>query len=149
MGDRMLVLTKARESIAHACGKIIIQSSVYETAAWGKEDQEAFLNQVIVIETKLSSIDLLTSILKIEEGLGRKRQMKYGPRIIDIDILLFNDEVINIEGLKVPHPQMQNRRFVLQPLNEIAPDKLHPVLKKKISRLLADCPDILAVNKFN
>ena len=149
IGDRLLKLSKARESIANACGKIIIQSSVYETAAWGKEDQEAFLNQVIVIETELSSIDLLKTILKIEEELGRKRQLKYGPRIIDIDILFFNDEVISVEGLKVPHPHMQNRRFVLTPLNEIAPRKFHPVLEKTVSQLLADCPDSLAVNKFN
>ncbi|MGZ5191120.1 MAG: 2-amino-4-hydroxy-6-hydroxymethyldihydropteridine diphosphokinase [Flavisolibacter sp.] len=149
MGNRLLILAQARESIGDACGKIIIQSSVYETAAWGKEDQEAFLNQVILIETQLSSPDLLQSILKIEEKLGRKRLMKYGPRIIDIDILFFNDDVINIEGLKVPHPQMQNRRFVLLPLNEIAPHIFHPILKKNVSQLLADCPDTLAVNKFS
>ena len=149
MGDRLHILSKAREFITDKCGKIIIQSSVYETAAWGKEDQEAFLNQVILIETKLSPTDLLRSVLKIEENLGRKREVKYGPRIIDIDIIFFNDEVINMEGLKVPHPRMQNRRFVLIPLNEIASQKYHPVLKKNVSRLLSDCPDSLAVNKFN
>ena len=95
MGDRMSVLAKARESISHTCGKIIIQSSVYETAAWGKEDQEAFLNQVILIETSLSPTDLLTTVLKIEEDLGRKRQLKYGPRIIDIDILFYNNDVMS------------------------------------------------------
>ena len=149
MCDRMSVLAKARESISHTCGKIIIQSSVYETAAWGKEDQEAFLNQVILIETSLSPTDLLTTVLKIEEDLGRKRQLKYGPRIIDIDILFYNNDVINIEGLKIPHPQMQYRRFVLTPLNEIAPQKLHPLLNKTVSQLLEACDDSLAVNKFS
>ena len=149
MGDRLHILSKAREFIADKCGKIIMQSSVYETAAWGKEDQEAFLNQVILIDTKLSPVELLESVLKIEEILGRKRELKYGPRIIDIDIIFFNDEVINIEGLKVPHPHMDKRRFVLIPLNEIAPQKYHPVLKKDVSQLLDDCPDGLAVNKFN
>ena len=149
MGDRLHILSKTREIIEDKCGKIIIQSSVYETAAWGKEDQEAFLNQVILIETKLSPFDLLKSVLKIEENLGRKREEKYGSRIIDIDIIFFNDDVINMEGLKVPHPRMENRLFVLIPLNEIAPQISHPVLKKSVSQLLADCPDSLAVNKFN
>jgi 2-amino-4-hydroxy-6-hydroxymethyldihydropteridine diphosphokinase len=149
IGDRMDVLAKGRESIANACGKIIIQSSIYETAAWGKEDQEAFLNQVVLVETVLSSTDLLKTILHIEEKLGRKRIVKYGPRTIDIDILFFNDDVINTEGLKIPHPQMQNRRFVLTPLHEIAAQKFHPLLKKTVSQLLDECPDPLAVNKFN
>lgn len=149
IGDRLHILSKARQSISDSCGKIIIQSSVYETAAWGKEDQDAFLNQVILIETELSSRDLLRAVLKIEEDLGRKREVKYGPRIIDIDIIFFNEEEINADGLKIPHPQLQNRRFVLIPLNEIAPKNLHPVLKKSVNQLLEDCPDSLPVNKFN
>jgi 2-amino-4-hydroxy-6-hydroxymethyldihydropteridine diphosphokinase len=124
-------------------------SSIYETAAWGMENQEAFLNQVLEIETNLNPDELLQSILQIEEGLGRKRELKYGPRTIDIDILFFNDQVIDQEGLKIPHPQLQNRRFVLVPLNEIASNKIHPIFKKTISQLLAECPDPLTVNKFN
>lgn len=147
--DRLTYLLKAREAIIKRCGRVLAQSSVYETAAWGKEDQDSFLNQVLKIQTRLSAEDLLKTILKIEESLGRKRELKYGPRTIDIDILLFNEDIVNQPGLKIPHPEIQNRRFVLAPLNEIAPDKIHPVFTKKISQLLANCPDPLAVHKIN
>jgi 2-amino-4-hydroxy-6-hydroxymethyldihydropteridine diphosphokinase len=149
IGDRMHYLSRAKEEIRRRCGNILQESSVYETAAWGNEDQEAFLNQVLKIKTVLQPHQLLKSILEIEKDLGRKRELKYGPRTIDIDILFFNDEVIDQEGLKVPHPQMQNRRFVLVPLNEMAAEKIHPVFDKSVSRLLAECPDPLTVNKFN
>ena len=148
IGDRMGYLSKAKEAIKHSCGKILQESSVYETAAWGLENQEAFLNQVLKIETSLGAEQLLASILQIEENLGRKRELKYGPRTIDIDILFFNDEVIDRQGLKIPHPQMQNRRFVLVPLNEIASTKIHPLFHKTVSQLLTECPDPLTVNKF-
>lgn len=149
VGNRLAYLSKTKEEIEKRCGRILKESSVYETAAWGKEDQEAFLNQVLKIETNLDPEELLKTILQIEEYLGRKRELKYGPRTIDIDILFFNEAVINQHSLKIPHPQMQNRRFVLAPLNEIASDKLHPSLHKTIAQLLAECPDPLAVNKFN
>jgi 2-amino-4-hydroxy-6-hydroxymethyldihydropteridine diphosphokinase len=149
IGDRTNYLQRAKEEIRKRCGGILMESSVYETEAWGDESQEAFLNQVLKIETQLRPEDLLKKLLQIEEELGRKREAKYGPRTIDIDILLFNDEVITQHGLKLPHPQLQNRRFVLIPLNEIAADKIHPVLKKTIAQILAECPDPLAVNKFN
>jgi len=149
IGNRLDYLLKAKEQIKKRCGSIVQESSVYETAAWGKEDQGAFLNQVLKIETNLHPEEVLKTILEIEEHLGRKRQLKYGPRIIDIDILFFDDDIINQHTLKVPHPQMQNRRFVLVPLNEIAPAKIHPSLHKTMAQILAECPDPLAVNKFN
>lgn len=149
IGDRLDYLARAKETIRKKCGNILLESHIYETAAWGMENQEAFLNQILKIETNSNPDELLQTILQIEEGLGRKREVKYGPRTIDIDILFFNDEVIDREGLKIPHPQLQNRRFVLTPLNEIASTKIHPVFNKTISRLLAECPDPLAVNKFN
>jgi len=149
MGNRLEYLSRAKENISKKCGSVLQESSIYETAAWGMEDQEAFLNQVLKIEASLTPEQLLKTILQIEEDLGRKRDLKYGPRTIDIDILFFNDEMIDQQGLKIPHPQMQNRRFVLVPLNEIAPQKIHPVLKKTITQLLAECPDSLTVNKFN
>lgn len=149
IGDRMDYLQKAKKTVEKKCGRVLKQSSVYETAAWGMENQEAFLNQVLKIETLLRPDELLKSILQIEEELGRKRELKYGPRTIDIDILFFNDEIIDRPGLKIPHPQLQNRRFVLIPLNEIAPEKIHPIFQKNISQLLAECRDTLEVNKFN
>ena len=149
IGDRAEHLSKAKHTISKRCGEVLQESSIYETAAWGMEDQEPFLNQVLTLQTVLKPEELLQSILQIEEELGRQRQLKYGPRIIDIDILFFNDEVVDQKGLKIPHPQIQNRRFVLVPLNEIAPDKIHPVLQKPVSQLLTECPDLLEVNKFN
>jgi 2-amino-4-hydroxy-6-hydroxymethyldihydropteridine diphosphokinase len=149
MGDRMLYLTKAKEEIEKQCGQVLQQSSIYETAAWGMEEQAAFLNQVLEIQTQLSPQQLLNNILTIEETLGRKRNIKYGPRLIDIDILLFGNKTIDVHGLKIPHPQMQHRRFVLEPLNEIAAEKVHPVLQKTIAQLLSACTDPLTVNKFS
>jgi 2-amino-4-hydroxy-6-hydroxymethyldihydropteridine diphosphokinase len=148
IGNRLEYLSKAKKAIEKRCGSILQESSIYETAAWGMEDQEAFLNQVLGIETSFNPQKLLKSILRIEEDLGRKRELKYGPRTIDIDILFFNDEVIDEQGLKIPHPEIQNRKFVLAPLNEIASNKIHPVFQKTISQLLAECPDLLTVNKF-
>ncbi|RYZ25708.1 MAG: 2-amino-4-hydroxy-6-hydroxymethyldihydropteridine diphosphokinase [Chitinophagaceae bacterium] len=148
MGDREGYLSSARQWIEKMCGSIVNRSALYQTAAWGIENQEAFLNQALQIETMLAADELLKKLLWIEERIGRRRQEKYGPRIIDIDIVLFNDEIIHTEGLTIPHPQMQNRRFVLEPLNEIAADVIHPVLQKSIRQLLSECPDKLAVQKF-
>ena len=148
MGDRQQYLSVARELIGAECGKIETASSLYETAAWGKTDQPAFLNQALQIKTPLDAGQLIRNILEVEKKMGREREEKYGSRIIDIDILLFNDEVINTTLLKVPHPEMQNRRFVLAPLMEIAPGLIHPVLNKSISELFRDCRDTLAVKKI-
>ena len=149
MGNRIHYLSGAKKEIGDHCGPVVHASSIYETEAWGKEDQEPFLNQVLCIQTRLSPEDLIAGIFRIEEGFGRKREERFGPRLIDIDILLYNDLVVDHPGLTIPHPRMQRRRFVLTPLAEIAPDKVHPVLKKSIRTLLKECDDPLKVNKIN
>jgi len=148
IGNRKAMLQKAIQLLNEYCGKVTAESSLYETAAWGKTDQSAFLNQALELETGLNARQLIRKILKVEKLMGRERKEKYGPRIIDIDILLFNDETHDIPFLKLPHPEMQNRRFALIPLAEIAADITHPVLKKTIKQLLADCPDKLEVKKI-
>jgi 2-amino-4-hydroxy-6-hydroxymethyldihydropteridine diphosphokinase len=147
LGDRVKNMEQCRFLVERACGKIIRKSSVYETAAWGKNDQPDYLNQVLLIDTTLLPGELLRVLLGVEKEMGRYRGEKYGPRIIDIDILLYNDEVISEPMLTIPHPRMQDRRFVLEPMNEIAPDKVHPVLHKTMRKLLEECSDHLAVNK--
>lgn len=149
MGDRAAALETARNLIGEHCGKLTAVSSLYETAAWGKEDQPSFLNQALAIETTLPARQLIRKILKLEKKMGRERMEKYGPRLIDIDILLYADEVHDYPLLKVPHPELPNRRFALLPLSEIAADLVHPVLKKSISDLLDTCKDPLEVKKYS
>ena len=148
LGNRLAFLSQAKELLSEYCGVITAASSFYETAAWGNTNQAAFLNQALEITTTLNARQLIRKILKIEKRLGRIRKEKYGPRNIDIDILLYNDEVHEMPFLKVPHPEMQNRRFALLPLAEIAPGLIHPVFKKSIMELLDDCTDGLEVNKI-
>lgn len=148
-GDRLNYLIEAQKKIATVCGKIISHSSFYETAAWGITDQSSFINRVLLIDTGLAAPELMNKILEIEAEMGRKRLQQYGPRIIDIDILFFNAEIISSERLIIPHPQIQNRRFTLVPLNEIAPNLLHPRLLKTIGELLHVCEDKLDVKKLS
>ncbi len=149
LGNRQQYLAIARELIAAHCGPVTAASGLYETAAWGNTDQPAFLNQALQIQTELNARQLIRHILKIEKMMGRIRKEKYGPRLIDIDILLFNNEKHQYHFLKVPHPEMQNRRFVLVPMAEIAPAAIHPVLQKNILELLNECPDALEVKKYS
>ena len=148
MGERRSYLQQAANLIGEKAGAIISTSSIYETAAWGKQDQPSFLNQVIVIETVLPPANLLTTLLAIEKELGRQRFEKMGPRTIDIDILFYDDLILNTELLIIPHPQLEKRRFVLTPLVEIAENIQHPVFKKSMKALLEICPDDLPVNKI-
>lgn len=149
MGDRISNLAKAADLLEKETGKIIKRSSIYETGAWGNTNQPDFLNQVIIIQTALSAADYIRQIFSIENTMGRVRTEKNAPRIIDIDILFFNDAVINEEHLTIPHPQIQNRRFVLIPMNELSPALVHPVLHQTISNLLSTCKDALEVRLLN
>lgn len=149
MGDREENLQKARTLIAAQCGKLSKFSAIYETAAWGKTDQSSFLNQALLLHTSLKAEELMHQLLKIESQMGRERMEKYGPRLIDIDILLFDQEIHQDELLRLPHPEMANRRFALVPLADIAPEAFHPILKKTMAQLLEDCPDPLGVKKYN
>ncbi|MCW3123786.1 MAG: folK [Flavipsychrobacter sp.] len=144
-GDRKQWFRKAIDMIGRSCGEVVELSSVYETAAWGITTQPDFLNMVIHVKTDLTPHDLLNHVLAIEIELGRKREIKWGPRIIDIDILLYNYEIINTADLIVPHPFLQDRRFTLIPLAEIIPSYIHPKLNNSIWQLLTECPDQLDV----
>jgi 2-amino-4-hydroxy-6-hydroxymethyldihydropteridine diphosphokinase len=145
VGDRLGYLDIAIKKIGEQAGNVSAASSLYETAPWGNTDQNSFINQAILIETNLSPEILLKTILDIEMQIGRKRLEKWGPRIIDIDILYYDDLVISEDDLKVPHPYMQDRRFSLVPLNEISPAWVHPVFHKTASQMLDDNKDEAAV----
>ncbi len=144
-GNRLHWLTKALQMIKENCGEVIKTSNIYETKAWGLKEQSDFLNRAVLITTNLSPLDLLNALNKIETALGRIRTQKWGPRTLDIDILFYNSDIINLPQLIVPHPYVQERLFTLQPLNDIAPDFIHPVFHKTISELLADCKDDLEI----
>ena len=141
MGSRETALLTASNLIVQNLGSIQLKSGVYETEPWGNISQAAFLNQALVITTSIPAKELLKGLLQIEETMGRKRKNKWEPRLIDIDILFFNDDVIHTDSLKVPHPLLQDRRFALTPLNELMPAYRHPVLKRTVRELLSDCKD--------
>ncbi len=142
-------LSEAKKRIESCCGHIIASSSIYETAAWGFEDQPSFLNQALELETPLSAEQLMQSLLQVEQDMGRVRIQKFGPRIIDIDILFFNHDVLKTRLLSVPHPHLQERKFALIPLTELAPNYFHPVLQQTVEDLLEACADQLEVKKMD
>lgn len=147
VGDRAANLQTALRRIAETCGTITSTSSLYETAAWGNTNQPSFYNQAVVVNSPLSPEALMDQLLDIELEMGRIRTQKYDPRTIDLDILMIDDLVLNTEKLTIPHPQMQNRRFALLPLAEVAPTLIHPLFDQSIEVLLQNCPDTLDVQK--
>jgi 2-amino-4-hydroxy-6-hydroxymethyldihydropteridine diphosphokinase len=150
LGDRRAILEEAIRRINIEVGEVFARSAWYETAAWGNEDQPAFLNIAAGLKTKKTAHEVLDQVLAIEESLGRVRKDKWGARLIDIDLILYNDEVIDDgERLQVPHPFMQERRFVLEPLAEIAGNVMHPVLHQNILTLLGALEDGLTVTKIS
>ncbi|NCC71891.1 MAG: 2-amino-4-hydroxy-6-hydroxymethyldihydropteridine diphosphokinase [Sphingobacteriia bacterium] len=147
LGNKAFQLQSACTMISSQAGIISKYSSIYVTEPWGFTTKNLFFNQVIEVRTNLSAHNLLSSLLNIEHSLGRKRNNIYGysSRIIDLDILFYEDMVINTPDLILPHPLLHKRRFVLEPLNEIAPDLLHPILGKTIHELTFACQDHLKV----
>lgn len=148
LGDRQANLASAIDFLELKKQKI---SSIYETEPWGKKDQPWFLNLVVKGRTEMSAQDFLIYVQKIEQMLGRNRQAKkllYAPRPIDIDIIYYADIVLRMSDLIVPHPLLEKRRFVLEPLNEIAHGFLHPVSGKTSAELLNECQDASIVRKL-
>jgi 2-amino-4-hydroxy-6-hydroxymethyldihydropteridine diphosphokinase len=141
LGDRLENLARARDRLTAADIRILRASSVYETAPRDLPGQPWFLNQVIEAESSLLPRQLLSRLQKIERDMGRKRSVAKGPRSIDIDIVFFGESVISIPDLQIPHPRMMERRFVLEPLAELAPELRHPVLKRSVREMLAKVTD--------
>jgi 2-amino-4-hydroxy-6-hydroxymethyldihydropteridine diphosphokinase len=138
LGDKAANLEQANAWIRQEIGPIVLDSSVHQTAPWGITTQPDFLNQALLVHTTLSASEVLAKIHWIERKMGRVRRIKWGERCIDIDILFFNDAIIEEENLTIPHPYLHLREFVLAPLREIAPELIHPVFGKSIWQLSAD-----------
>ena len=147
LGDRKENLLHARDSIQNF-GAITATSTLYQTQSWGNTQQPDFLNQVIQISYEKSPPQLLAEVLSIENEMGRQRIEKWGPRIIDIDILFFGNVTLDEKNLIIPHPEIAKRRFTLLPLVEIAPDFIHPRLGKNCKQMLKECKDHSVVNLF-
>jgi 2-amino-4-hydroxy-6-hydroxymethyldihydropteridine diphosphokinase len=148
LGDRHLFINQAVELIEKDIAPVVKTSSVYETQSWGKTDAPDYLNKVIALQTSLPAQTILEKVLNIENILGRRREEKWGSRTIDIDILFYGSAIINEPGLCVPHPQLHKRRFTLEPMAEIAPEFIHPLLNKSILQIKNELKDDLIVKKL-
>ena len=148
IGNKLENLTEARHQLQNLPCILLKTSSVYETAPWGNSQQELFYNQVIEIETPITPEALMEGILNIEHRMGRIRMKKWEPRIIDIDILFYDDRIIEQVNLHIPHQHLHERKFILEPLKEILPELIHPVLKLTTDQLLSRLQDDLKVEKL-
>jgi len=148
LADKRVNIQRAFDLIDLKIGNIILRSSLYETEPWGIKDQDRYLNQAVKVESQCSPKNLLEKCNEIESIIGRKRSEKWGERIIDIDILYYDDLVISDNELIIPHPEIQNRRFTLELLVELAPGLIHPILQKDQKQLLLECTDPLWVKKI-
>lgn len=148
LGDKSQVFKEATRLLNERVGKITGQSHIYETEPWGFESVDLFWNQVLELLVSISPEKVLNLIQQIEHQLGRTRDaQKYDSRTIDIDILFYDDQIISLDNLTIPHPRIQDRKFALVPLNEIAPNLMHPVFQKNIGQLLIECTDQLRVER--
>jgi 2-amino-4-hydroxy-6-hydroxymethyldihydropteridine diphosphokinase len=148
LGDKRQVFDGTVKLLNEQVGKITRQSHIYETEPWGFESSEQFWNQVLELSVSLSPEEVLNQTQQIEQMMGRTRKARqYDSRIIDIDILFYGEEIINLPNLVIPHPRIQERKFAMVPLAEITPDMNHPVFQKTIRQLLAECTDQLRVEK--
>jgi 2-amino-4-hydroxy-6-hydroxymethyldihydropteridine diphosphokinase len=148
LGDRELLLKDAILAIEERVGKVIKKSKVYESTPWRSEGQRNYLNQILKVKTELQSDDVLFTILDIEKNLGRLRLEKWSERLIDIDIIFFNDSIIETPELCVPHKHMHERMFVLAPLHNIEPEMVHPKYNKTVDELLQICTDKELVKEY-
>ncbi|NBC03866.1 MAG: 2-amino-4-hydroxy-6-hydroxymethyldihydropteridine diphosphokinase [Bacteroidetes bacterium] len=144
-GDKSANIHDALQAIERNIGTVRTSSKLYETEAWGPVDQPSFLNLALTVETSLPPFSILEACQKIEMQLGRVRSENWGPRTIDIDILYFESCIIGTERLTLPHPFIHQRRFVLQPLADLIPNFVHPVLDQTTNQLLEKCQDSLSV----
>ena len=151
LGDRELLVNQACKIMGERCGEIVAKSRLYESEPWGFQAEHWFLNQVVELKTSLSPDALMTELLAIEKELGRDRTTPhegYVSRPMDLDILYFGNEIIDTQMVKAPHPRLHERRFTLLPLCDIAPDYVHPVMKKTNLQLLDECQDAGKVNIY-
>jgi len=148
LGNRESLLQDAISAIEERVGKVVEKSKVYESAPWRVEGQENYLNQILKVKTEISADDVLSTILDVEKELGRIRLEKWGERLIDIDIIFYNDSIIETAELCVPHKHMHERMFVLTPLHNIAPDMVHPKYNKTVDELLQICTDTELVKEY-
>ena len=147
-GDRKVQIARAIQMIEESIGQIMCSSAMYETAAWGKIDENDFINMALEVEHYMSPTQLLKTVNQIEDRLGRIRIEKWGSRIIDIDIIFIEDTVIKTDKLTIPHSLMHKRNFVLEPMVEIAPEFIHPIINESLSYILEKCEDTTAVTRI-